>query len=207
MSSQSTNGTLDVSSVAISKGTLFPRPPTFDDPLDERRYLKERLTLAFRLFAKQGYEEGVAGHIAVCDPVEPKTFWVNPFGVAWTMLRASDLIRVDYNGEIIDSGPVCLLNKAGLGSKKAAILSNHGILTCGGSVESCVFWYMSLERSCQAQLLADAAAAARGSETVKVSADDALFTYKTVGFELAGWFSAKPAFDTMERQSGNEHKM
>ncbi|KAI0100817.1 class II aldolase and Adducin domain-containing protein [Nemania sp. FL0031] len=278
MSSQSTNGTLDVSSVAISRGTEFPRPPTFKDPLDKRQYLKERLTLAFRLFAKQGYEEGVAGHITVRDPVEPTTFWVNPFGVAWTMLRASDLIRVDHNGEIIDGGPVRLLNKAAfmihsavhkarpdvraiahshsiygrafstqgrnldiitqdscafyndiahydsfggvvlgpeeglhiaeaLGPRKAAILSNHGLLTCGGSVESCVFWFMSLERCCQAQLAADAAAAGRGGETVKISEEDAAHTYKTVGPELTGWFSAKPAFDTMEYQSGSEYKM
>jgi hypothetical protein len=29
------------------------------------------------------------------------------------MLRASDLIRVNHDGEIIDGGPVRLLNKAG----------------------------------------------------------------------------------------------
>jgi hypothetical protein len=33
-------------------------PPKFDDPLKERQYLKERLALAFRIFAKLGYDEG-----------------------------------------------------------------------------------------------------------------------------------------------------
>ncbi|KAI1323058.1 class II aldolase and Adducin domain-containing protein [Xylariaceae sp. FL0255] len=261
----------------ISQTGKFPRAPTFKDPLEERQYLKERLTLAFRLFAKNGFEEGVAGHITVRDPVEPTTFWVNPFGVAWTMLRASDLIRVNHKGEIVEGGAVRILNQAAymihsavhearpdvravahshsihgrafstlgrnldittqdscafyndvalydsfggvvlgpeegqhiveaLGNKKAAILQNHGLLTCGKSIESCVFWFMSLEKCCQAQLMADAAAAGRGGETVKVSDDEALFTYKNIGTEFAGWFSAKPAFDTMEHQSGNMYK-
>lgn len=94
-----------------------------------------------------------------------------------------------------------------LGGKKAAILANHGLLTCGRSIESCVFWFMTLERSCQAQLLADAAAGGRGGETVKIDDDDAEFTYKTIGSEQAGWFSAKPAFDMMEHEAGAEYKM
>lgn len=46
-------------------------PPIFDDPYKEREYLKGRLALAFRIFAKYGYDEGVAGHITlkVCRPV------------------------------------------------------------------------------------------------------------------------------------------
>lgn len=48
--------------------------------------------------------------------------------------------------------------------------------------------------------MADAAAAGRGNETVKIHDEDAAFTYKAVGTEIAGWFSAKPAFDVMERE-------
>ncbi|KAI0106302.1 class II aldolase and Adducin domain-containing protein [Nemania sp. FL0031] len=261
---------------AAAKGE-FPKPPSFKDPQDERQYLKERLALAFRIFAKLGFDEGVAGHITVRDPVDPTTFWVNPFGVAWPLLKASDLIRVDHDGQIVDGGPVRLLNVAAymihsavhsarpdinavahshsiygrafstlgrpleittqdacvfyndialydnfggivlgpeeglsiaeaLGQKKAAILANHGLLTCGKTIESCVYWFMGLERCCQAQLLADAAAAGRGGETVKVADEDAEFTYKTVGAEVAGWFSAKPTFDLMELQAAGDHK-
>lgn len=43
----------------------FPGPPTFDDPFKEREYLKGRLALAFRIFAKLGFDEGVAGHITL----------------------------------------------------------------------------------------------------------------------------------------------
>jgi hypothetical protein len=55
-------------------------PPLFDDKYEERKYLKHRLALAFRVFAKFGFAEGVAGHITLRDPVDPTSFWVNPFG-------------------------------------------------------------------------------------------------------------------------------
>jgi len=48
---------------AIRGMTKVPGPPTFDDPYKEREYLKGRLALAFRIFAKFGFDEGVAGHI------------------------------------------------------------------------------------------------------------------------------------------------
>ena len=95
---------------------------------------------------------------------------------------------------------------AALGQKKAALLQNHGLLTCGESIESAVFWFMSLEKCCHSQLLADAAAGGRGGETVKIAEEDALHTYKSVGSEKAGWFSAKPTFDMMESVSGVEYK-
>lgn len=56
------------------------RPPKFTDKHEEREYLKGRLAAAFRIFGKYGYDEGVAGHITLRDPVDPQTFWVNPFG-------------------------------------------------------------------------------------------------------------------------------
>lgn len=91
-----------------------------------------------------------------------------------------------------------------LGDKKAALLINHGLLTVGQSVEEAVFWFLSLEKCCHSQLLADAAAAGRGSETVKIHDDDALFTYKTVGSHLAGYFSAKPSFDLIAKETNED---
>ena len=73
-------------------------------------------------------------------------------------------------------------------------------------MESAVFWFMSLEKCCHAQLLADAAAGGRGEVTVKIDDKDAAYTYKAVGSEVAGWFSAKPTFDVMEYESGDHYK-
>lgn len=97
---------------ARGKAIHFPKPPTFKDPYEEREYIKGRLAAAFRIFGKYGYDEGVAGHITVRDPVEKDSFWVNPFGVSFSLIKKSDLIRVNEAGEIIDGGPVRLLNTA-----------------------------------------------------------------------------------------------
>ena len=39
--------------------------PSFEDPYKERAYKKNRLALAFRIFAKYGFDDGVAGHITL----------------------------------------------------------------------------------------------------------------------------------------------
>jgi len=46
-------------------GPQFPSPPKFTDKYAEREYQKGRLALAFRIFAKFGFDEGVAGHITL----------------------------------------------------------------------------------------------------------------------------------------------
>ena len=209
----------------VIAGRAFPAPPTFTDPYEEREYLKGRLAAAFRIFGKYGFDEGVAGHITLRDPVQPDTFWVNPFGVAFGLIKRSDLIQVDHHGDVIDGGPCRLLNKAAymihaaihrarpdvlcaahshsiygrsfcalgrpldiitqdscafyddhvvyeqyngvvlaeeegkeiaatLGNRKAALLQNHGLLTVGQTIEAAIFWFLSMEKCCHAQLMA-----------------------------------------------------
>ena len=43
--------------------------PKFENPEDERIYRKQHLAAAFRVFADRGFDEGVAGHISVRDPI------------------------------------------------------------------------------------------------------------------------------------------
>jgi hypothetical protein len=43
----------------------FPSMKQFQDKFEEREYQKGRLVLAFRIFAKLGFDEGVAGHITL----------------------------------------------------------------------------------------------------------------------------------------------
>ncbi|KAI9761857.1 MAG: hypothetical protein M4579_000797 [Chaenotheca gracillima] len=254
----------------------FPGPPTFEDKYEEREYLKGRLAAAFRIFGKLGFDEGVAGHITLRDPVDPTTFWVNPFGVSFSLIKRSDLIQVDHDGKVIAGGPVRLLNSAAfmihsaihqarpdvlcaahshsiygrtfcalgkkldittqdacsfydqhalytafngivlveqegkdiaaaLGDKKAALLQNHGLLTVGQTIEAAVFWFMSMEKCCHSQLLADAAAGGRGIETQKINDEDAAYTYKTIGTPMAGWFSAKPTFDLIHNETNGDY--
>src|SRR5689334_12314626 len=53
---------------APGRAKNVPVPPTFSTVAEERRHRQERLAAAFRLFARFGYDEGVAGHITARDP-------------------------------------------------------------------------------------------------------------------------------------------
>jgi ribulose-5-phosphate 4-epimerase/fuculose-1-phosphate aldolase len=79
-----------------------PQPPTFDSVEAERADRKARLAGAFRMFSKAGLDEGIAGHITVRDPAEPDTYWVNPFGMHFSMIRSSDLVRVNHDGRVVE---------------------------------------------------------------------------------------------------------
>jgi ribulose-5-phosphate 4-epimerase/fuculose-1-phosphate aldolase len=79
---------------------------------------------------------------------------------------------------------------AAVGDHKAAILANHGLITVGQSVDEAVFWFVTMERTCQAELLALAAGEAR-----EIPDDVAQAVYQVVGTHGVGWFSAQPLFD------------
>src|ERR1039457_6180228 len=80
----------------------IPRPPVFESLDEERRHRKEQLAAAFRLFAKFGFDEGVAGHITARDPERTDHFWVNPFGMHFSHIRVSDLLLVNELGEVVE---------------------------------------------------------------------------------------------------------
>jgi len=48
-----------------------------------------------------------------------------------------------------------------LGSRRAAILRHHGLLTVGRTIEEAAWWFITMDRACQMQLLADAAGTPR----------------------------------------------
>jgi ribulose-5-phosphate 4-epimerase/fuculose-1-phosphate aldolase len=75
--------------------------PTFDTFEGERLHRKQQLAAAFRVFARFGYNLGVAGHITARDPELPDHFWVNPLAVPFSRMRVSDLELVNHHGEIV----------------------------------------------------------------------------------------------------------
>ncbi len=242
---------------------LMPASPFVDrTPEEERAHRKRRLAGAFRIFGRFGFDEGVAGHITARDPERADHFWVNPFGMSFKQIKASDLILVNHDGDVVEgTWPVnraafaihsaihaarpdvvaaahshskfgrafstlprtlrpltqdsCIFYDdhvrfddytgvvddpaegrriaVALGQKKAAILANHGILTVGGSVDAALFWYVTMERTCEVELTARGA-----GEPTEIAPDVAALTYTKVGTDLAGWFSAQPLFDWIE---------
>jgi ribulose-5-phosphate 4-epimerase/fuculose-1-phosphate aldolase len=100
----------------------------------------------------------------------------------------------DFTGVVLDVEEGKRIAHA-LGDTKAVILSNHGNLTVGHTVDEAVWWFITMERTCQAQLLAEAAGA-------PVSIDDemARLTRTQVGSSIAGYFSFQPLYDRIVRE-------
>jgi ribulose-5-phosphate 4-epimerase/fuculose-1-phosphate aldolase len=95
----------------------------------------------------------------------------------------------DYTGVVLDVEEGKRIAHA-LAENKAAILTNHGLLTVGHSVDEAVWWFITMERSCQAQLVAMAAGQPR-----LIEEETARTTASQVGSHLAGWYSFQPLYD------------
>lgn len=54
---------------ASGKALKIRKYPEFQKKEDERLYRKQHLAAAYRVFADRGFDEGVAGHISVRDPI------------------------------------------------------------------------------------------------------------------------------------------
>jgi ribulose-5-phosphate 4-epimerase/fuculose-1-phosphate aldolase len=233
--------------------------PKFSSPDEARTHMKQRMAAAFRLFDRFGFNEGVAGHLTGRDPEHPELFWVNPFGMSFGLIRASDLILVNHEGEVVEGDwPVNTaafaihsqihaarpdVNSAAhthspygrafstlgktlspltqdscafyedhalfddftgvvldveegkriahaLADNKAAILRNHGLLTVGTTVDEAAWWYITIERTCHVQLMAEAA-----GDPISIDDECARQTHSQVGGRLAGWLSFQPLYD------------
>jgi ribulose-5-phosphate 4-epimerase/fuculose-1-phosphate aldolase len=240
----------------------FPSPPTFASAEEERIHRRQRVAATCRLFAEFGFEEGFAGHVTARDP-DPDRFWVNPAGLHFADVRASDLLLVDAAGTVLEGdrplnlaafaihsrihrarpdviaaahahsmygkawsatgrqlrpitqdacafyedhavveyGGVVLSPEEGdrlagvLGEGKALILKNHGLLTVGGTVDEAAWWFIAMERCCQAEVIAGLAGGAD-----PLSHDLASSTSRMNGSPLSGWFSFQPLFDFIVRR-------
>jgi ribulose-5-phosphate 4-epimerase/fuculose-1-phosphate aldolase len=256
--------------LGTGKSPPLPSMPVFKTHAEERLHRKQRLAAAFRLFSKFGFDEGVAGHITARDPEFKDTFWVNPFGVHFSQIKVSNLIRVDHHGNVVegnhpvnaaafaihsrihmmrpnanaaahthspygrawstlgrrldhitqdacafykdhtvynDFGGVVIeldegsrIGKA-LGNNKAAILQNHGILTVGETVDAAAWWYICMERCCQVQLLAEAAA--KDNKPIMISDEAASQAYSIVGSPYSGWFQFQPLYERILKEQAD----
>jgi ribulose-5-phosphate 4-epimerase/fuculose-1-phosphate aldolase len=247
-----------------TKMEIHFKPPVFNSFEEERQHLKQKLSGAFRLFSKFGFDEGVAGHITARDPERKDHFWVNPFGVHFSQIKPSDLLLCnhegkvvegelpvnraafaihsqvhaarpdviaaahthsvygktwstlgrlldpitqdacafyddhslfdDYTGVVLDIEEGKRIGKA-LGQRKACILRNHGLLTVGKSVDEAAWWFITMDRSCQAQLLAEAA-----GKPISIEKEHAEVTRQQVGTSDAGWFQFQPLWQRIVKE-------
>ena len=100
----------------------------------------------------------------------------------------------DYTGVVVDLEEGKRI-AAALGDSKSVILRNHGLLTVGHSVDEAAWWFITMERSCQAQLLAEAA-----GKPVRIGPQQAALTASQVGGHYAGWLSFQPLYQKIVRE-------
>jgi ribulose-5-phosphate 4-epimerase/fuculose-1-phosphate aldolase len=100
----------------------------------------------------------------------------------------------DYTGVVYDMSEGDRIAQA-LGHRKAVILQNHGILTVGSTVDEAAWFFITMERSCQAQLMAEAAGKPR-----RISHESARVAQKQVGNARVGWFQYQPLWDLIVRE-------
>lgn len=205
---------------------LGPLPGANRTLEEEREHRKRQLAATFRIFARYGFDEGIAGHVTARDPEYPDRFWVNPFAVHFSRMKVSDLLLIDNEGRVVEgsrkvnqaafsihfpihaarSDVVAVAHAhsihgrawsslgrlldpivqescafwndhtlfgdyrglvletsegeritAALGTARAAILRHHGFLTVGGSVEEAAWWFITMDRAAQMQMLAESA--------------------------------------------------
>jgi len=98
-------------------------------------------------------------------------------------------IMDDYSGVVLDVEEGKRIASV-LGESKAVILSNHGLLTVGNSVESAAWWFITMERSSQVQIIAKAA-----GQVKLIDDEQARLTYEKVGTEYIGWLNFQPLYD------------
>jgi ribulose-5-phosphate 4-epimerase/fuculose-1-phosphate aldolase len=100
----------------------------------------------------------------------------------------------DYTGVVYETAEGDRIARA-LGKGKAVILRNHGLLTVGSSVDEAAWWFITMERSCQAQLMAEAA-----GKPVLISHENALTTRDQVAGGFNGWFQFQPMWSLISRE-------
>jgi ribulose-5-phosphate 4-epimerase/fuculose-1-phosphate aldolase len=58
------------------------------------------LAAALRFTARLGLHEGIANHYSLAVSDEGRRFLMNPYGIHWSMMRASDLLELDADAKV-----------------------------------------------------------------------------------------------------------
>ncbi|MDQ3353071.1 MAG: class II aldolase/adducin family protein [Actinomycetota bacterium] len=95
----------------------------------------------------------------------------------------------DYTGVVLEAEEGKRIAHA-LGEAKAVILRNHGLLSVGHTVDEAAWWFIAMDRSCHAQLLAEAA-----GTPVLIDTATARLAQGQVGSHLSGWLGFQGLYE------------
>ena len=87
---------------AEATDTAYPRPAQIAPAEWSARV---QLAAAYRIFDRLGWSELIYNHISLRVPGEPEHFLLNPFGLHYSEVCASNLVKVDVRGNVVGSSP------------------------------------------------------------------------------------------------------
>ena len=73
---------------------------------------RQQLAACYRIFDHMGWSELIYNHITLRVPEEAGAFLINPFGLLYSEVTASNLVKVDIDGHVLDGSPYPI-NRAG----------------------------------------------------------------------------------------------
>ena len=75
--------------------------------------LRVKLAACYRIFDYMGWSEMIYNHITVKVPGPEQHFLINPFGLHYSEVKASNLVKVDIDGSIVEDTDYAV-NPAGI---------------------------------------------------------------------------------------------
>jgi ribulose-5-phosphate 4-epimerase/fuculose-1-phosphate aldolase len=81
-------------------GGLQAWSPSITPPIGVEMTHEQELACAFRILAGTGFSEDIAGHITWAR--EDGSMLINPWGLWWDEVKASDVCRVDESGRVLE---------------------------------------------------------------------------------------------------------
>lgn len=73
---------------------------------------RQQLAACYRIFDHMGWSELIYNHITLRVPEEENAFLINPFGLGYYEVTASNLVKIDIDGQVLDGSPYPV-NRAG----------------------------------------------------------------------------------------------
>jgi ribulose-5-phosphate 4-epimerase/fuculose-1-phosphate aldolase len=87
---------------------------------------RQELACCYRVFDHFGWTSLIFNHITVRVPGEEGRFLINPFGLLYSEVTASNLVKIDVDGNIVDDSPYPV-NPAGFTIHSAIHAARHDV--------------------------------------------------------------------------------
>src|SRR5215469_17913973 len=68
---------------------------------EQQRRARVDLAACYRLAAHFNLNEGIDNHLTLLVPGHTDRFYLAPFGLHWSEVKASDLMEVDFRGSVV----------------------------------------------------------------------------------------------------------